>query len=515
MDKKKLIMVIVLILLALAFIFRTINPQLNPATHVNVHGDEARVLTIARNVAERGQFAYSEGLSEYELSLPNAFWTGPLTVYTHAAFFYVFGSTYAVARLTVALFGFICIFLMYLITRKIYGKKAAIICAVLAALNPLFAFYSRIALHDILGYMFFMISVYLALNIENRTRLRMALIGVCAALASISRYNGIIILLIMVIYFAYTRRRKFLMDLPFLLIPCFLVFLGFYFWLVYNGFFELFTRTFFGNMFETGIMSKIGLMAYYGIIAVLQVLVKYAPFLLVGTIAGLLIIYKRGFVSKQEKLILIWIAVGFAWWLQSYASGKYMLAFTFPMFIFVSGALMKVIKKPVHFSLREKASLSEGKRIFRLLDHRHVMVFLVVMLSFYIAVNLEATYDIRDDSVYNTAAIIKASEERILFAEPPLAFVSGKSKLSHYWNDSYRHWVSSELHLEMFYNPPNNQSIYGYLEKTRPRYIMLSSKFVLKSATPRREFHHYIDLYGKVKQNIGSYVLYELTWPED
>ncbi len=497
MDKKRLIIAIVLMLLALAFVFRTINPHLNPATHVNVHGDEARVLTIARNVAERGQYAYSEGLSEYELSLPNAFWTGPLTIYTHAVFFFLFGSTYAVARLTVALFGFICIYLMYLITKRIYGKKAAIICAVLAALNPLFAFYSRVALHDILCYMFFLISVYLALDIENRTRLRMALIGVCAALASISRYNGIIILLVMVIYFAYTRRRKFLMDLPFLLIPCFLVFLGFYFWLVYNGFFELFTRTFFGDMFETGIMAKTGLMAYYGIIAVLQVLVKYAPFLLVGTVAGLLVIYKRGFVSRQEKLILIWMMVGFAWWLQSYASGKYMLAFTFPMFIFVSGALMKVIKKPV----------------FRL-DHRHVMVFLGVLLVAYIAVNLEATYDIRDDSVYNAAAIIKASEERILFAEPPLAFVSGKSKLSHYWNDSYRHWVSSELHLEMFYDPPNNQSIYDYLERTKPRYIMLSSKFPVKSATPRKEFNHYIDLYGKVKEEIGSYILYELSWPE-
>jgi len=217
-----------LILLALIFIFRTVNPHLNPMTHVNVQGDEGRVLTMARNVAERGEFAYSEGLSRYELSLPNAFWTGPLTVYTYSAFFYLFGPTYLVGRLTVALFGFICVFLIFIITRKIYGRKAAIISLVLAGLNPVFAFYSRVALHDILCYMFFLVVIYLALNIKHKTRVRMTLIGLSAGLATLARYNGVLILLVIFLYFAYTRRKKVVKDLFYLVFPGILVFLVFY-----------------------------------------------------------------------------------------------------------------------------------------------------------------------------------------------------------------------------------------------------------------------------------------------
>ncbi len=502
MDKK--IAVCLIALLALIFIFRTINPHLNPLTHVNVHKDEARVLIIARNVAERGQFAFSEGLSEYGLSLANAFWTGPLTVYAYAAFFYPFGSTYLVARLTAALFGFICIFLLFLITRDIYGKKSALMCLVLAGLNPVFAFYSRVALHDMLSYMFFLAAVYLALNIERRTRIRMALIGLCAGLASIARYNGIIILLAVIIYFAYTRRGRVFKDLLYLMVPCLLVFLGFYYWLVSNGFLDAFLTVFLNDIFVSGIAAKTGVVASFGPLAALQVILKYLPFLLVSTVAGLLVIYKRGFAGRKEKLILIWMIVGFAWWIQSFGSGKYTMVFTFPMFVFVSGAFMKIIRNP----------------IFRL-DRRHVTVFLAAMLSFYVAVNMEAVYDIRDDSVYRASEVIKASGERVLFAETPLAFVSGKSLFPYYWNDSvtyywdesFRAGTDPRYRFELFYPMPNNQSVYDYIERTRPRYIMLSSDFALKGATPRREFHHYIDLYGSVRENIGTYVLYELAWP--
>jgi 4-amino-4-deoxy-L-arabinose transferase-like glycosyltransferase len=124
--------------------------------------DEGYKTLSARNLVLFGKANWSEH-DEYGGWVRQS----PVTVHYNFILFKLFGVSLSVARLGNLLFGVGCLILFYLILKKMYDRKTALLGVVLCALNEIVFFYSRIALFEFKMVFFLLLGLYLALFAKN------------------------------------------------------------------------------------------------------------------------------------------------------------------------------------------------------------------------------------------------------------------------------------------------------------------------------------------------------------
>jgi 4-amino-4-deoxy-L-arabinose transferase-like glycosyltransferase len=480
-------------ILVLSFLVRAFNPGMLPAVHSSLLTDESRVNVIARNVAQNGTFTYSEGVGDYDTSFVNAFWTGPLTVYTLSAFFFVFGASYAVEHVVNAFFGAVLVLCVFLFGRRLYGKKAGLLAAAIAGLEPLIAFHSRIALHDTLSYIFLSLSLLLVLKAETEKKRRaeyLLLSGALVALSAWARYSGALGIVMIIAYMAIKKNYR---GMPLVVIPFIAVLALLPLWAMLNGpaFYDAFMMSIIRNTTAAGIKGTID------VARAAHNILYYYPFITAMTAFGVAMLavkrYDAGKALCGKSLMLwVWIATGFLWWIQSLATQKYSLIFGIPLYMVCAKIIID--------------ALSGGKTI-RMIS----MLLLISSFAFYAFIDCGIAYDFRDDSAYRMADAINSLDDRVLFSEAELSFLSGKSLFPFYWADTTERRFET-AGFEQFYNPPINETLKEYMEREQPRYIVLSEITKYVGSTPRKEFREYAQERGILIESIGPYRLYELSW---
>lgn len=116
-----------------------------------------------------------------------AYYLGALDAYVSAVLFHFFGESIAVLRSTSMLFSLACIPIVYLITAKLYSKRAGLLAASITSLPSVYIFvWGTFALCAYCTYTFFILLLLygLLLLLERVTVPRLALLGIVAGLAA-------------------------------------------------------------------------------------------------------------------------------------------------------------------------------------------------------------------------------------------------------------------------------------------------------------------------------------------
>ncbi len=121
----------------------------------------------------------------------------------------VLGTGEIALRLPSALAGIATVPVAWAIGRELDGRRAAIVCAALVAVNPLFVWYSQ----EARSYALFVLAAALALlcflrALREPTRGRMALFALSGALALLSHYFAVFLLIGMVLWLLWEPRTR-------------------------------------------------------------------------------------------------------------------------------------------------------------------------------------------------------------------------------------------------------------------------------------------------------------------
>jgi len=502
MNAKTLGILLVVIIMVL---IRVVNLGYMPETHNAATTDEARTLGIAKNIVETGQFTGSRGVGKHDTSLGDVFITGPLTIYITAISFWLFGVGYAQGRLVGVVFGLLTVILIYLIGKRMYGRKVALISFIIAGLHPLFAFYNRVAAHDSISLFFFLMAIYAAMMVGADDRKKdimwLALVGVSSALSGMARYNGVMVFGIVLLYFLVSRWKRwkvFLRDAG--VSVCFLLasFVPFLAWLAGGG--SGFMNSFFNQtgmaLKSSGMLSVVGGFGSSGFfLDMIKTIVFYYPLLVIIVIAGgFVLLWKRVLkpsfrMGEGTKMLAIWFIFSFAWWIQSSLTGKYSLVFGLPLFI-IAGKII--------------SDCHNTERGFRLL----ATLAVALLICFYVFSAVLFVSDFRSTAAYEMADKVKGIEERVYFVESEMTFLSQESLFPFYWMNGTN--VAGAKDQEIFVDW--NGTAMSYLENARPEHIVLSRITAGIHNTPRNEFRELIKKYGKLELQTGPYNYYTLDW---
>jgi len=164
-------------------------------------GDSCWHLSAARFIARNDQIPLFEPLGR-----PDPFWPPPL-YHVMTAFTYDFFSSVSsdtgdtAAKFVSVVFSFLTLIFFYLSVKKVTSRKTAFFAALGLASLPLFIDYAVVAYTESALTFFIVLSVYFAL--ENR----FLPAGIAAGLASLTKYNGILILPLLG-YLFYKNRIK-------------------------------------------------------------------------------------------------------------------------------------------------------------------------------------------------------------------------------------------------------------------------------------------------------------------
>lgn len=499
LRKDRLLLIILIFLLANAVWFRTGNVWLNPALHTGVLTDEGRVNDIGRNIAETGSFTISQHTNGTGKSFGggDVFWTGPLTPYALSLSFAIFGPGYAQERLLSMIFSMVSVFLVFLIGKRLYDKNTGILSALVFALHPMVVFYSRVALHDVLSYLLILASIYLVISVDETKRRRpcIFMIGLFAGMSVLVKYTGAMIIAVIVIYMILKRRNRILEEIPVMMLALALVGGLFLAWLYSNG--PIFSGAFFHNLYVNGVAS--GMSGQHGfsaefILGTINTLIFYYPFTLLFCAVGVALWKLRGlefYARKKDAILYIWLVLGMLWWFQSLSTGKYSLAFGIPLFIITSRIITVSYKK----------------------YKTPTLLLLVLMMSFYVAMGHNIVSDFSSDAVYRMSDRMNLLESKVIFAEPELAFLSGRSMIPNYWLNSTERRFDVSKFMEYYESGIEiNETLYEYMERTQPIYVILSDITKDSGHTPRKEMRYYVRMHGTFIERIGPYRLYSLDW---
>src|SRR3989344_4402689 len=178
-------MIVAVLLIALVLRIVNLNQSLwlDEAINVNV----AQALSFKRLVADYASGDFHPPL--YHLIL--------------RAWFYIVNPTEIYARLPSVVFGVACVFIIYLIGKKLYDTKTGIIAALLLATSPLHIYYSQEARMYMMAAFFVCTSVYFFLSLLEKDRIYF--------------WIGFIISTSLMMYVDY---------LPYFMIPVYIVFLA-------------------------------------------------------------------------------------------------------------------------------------------------------------------------------------------------------------------------------------------------------------------------------------------------
>ncbi len=210
-KEKPEIFVILIILLLTGLSFRAYHAGY-PA--IGYHNwKETHYLTEARNFAEDGFFEHGFFVPENDYPRLNADPSGahadtfPTTSIFIAIAFKLFGTSLLAARSVVILFSLATIFAMYLLVKELFKREdVALTAAALTAINPLLVFFGRNVQLMPVGLFFMLLGGYYFVKwFENKNRNNFIYMALFVALAGLTKYTFLVILVPMIITFLYKQ----------------------------------------------------------------------------------------------------------------------------------------------------------------------------------------------------------------------------------------------------------------------------------------------------------------------
>jgi len=145
-----------------------------------------------------------------------------------APFVGLFELTLLTVRLPFAALSVCSVILIYLITKRIWSQKAALLAAFVAAINPWFIFVGRTAYEVSLSSFLFLLSFYLLLVLKGRTILLSIPVLFLAFYSYIGTKVSFLPFAILVVYFAYLlNKKKYTRSYLTVLAACFVLLLVF------------------------------------------------------------------------------------------------------------------------------------------------------------------------------------------------------------------------------------------------------------------------------------------------
>ena len=147
------------IILALGLALRLIFISLLPAKKLFLAGplaDQKEYVAMANNALEGKGIILGQGREIPRMPLYALFLAGS---------FRLFGENFLFLRLWQALFSLGSVGLVFLLTRRIFSKEAALLTALVAAIYPFFIFYTGLILNETLFIFFFLVEVYLLVRL--------------------------------------------------------------------------------------------------------------------------------------------------------------------------------------------------------------------------------------------------------------------------------------------------------------------------------------------------------------
>ncbi len=184
-----------------------------------LYTDEAHYANIqayfgSQYYIEHGLNAMQKGLSDQYFAEkfntnPSISHHPPLSMALWAVSTFVFGDNTFAFRLVPLMFGIISIFLIYLLAKEMYGEKAGIISAAIAAL----AFYHILAsllvdVHGAIQFTFFIAAVYFFVKHEKTGKTRELIYsGALAGVALLNAYTGAFLFVMLSVYSLIKDRK--------------------------------------------------------------------------------------------------------------------------------------------------------------------------------------------------------------------------------------------------------------------------------------------------------------------
>jgi len=132
----------------------------------------------------------------------------PLVFLIQHFFLSLFGMSVFVARLPFVLAGLGSVFLIYLITKRLFDQKTGLIAAALMAATPLAVWISRVALMEGIVIAFMLLAWYLFLRALEDPRYWFGW-GIAVGLSFLAKYTAFPLLFIFILYLALYQRRTF------------------------------------------------------------------------------------------------------------------------------------------------------------------------------------------------------------------------------------------------------------------------------------------------------------------
>jgi len=178
-------------LLVFTLVLRVYNLENFPRWYV----DEGTYAKIGMNILE--------GVWGYKTWGPNFF--PPILPVITGFLIKIFGKSYSVIRMTGVLSGTFSVLLTYLIGKKLYNKKVALLASIILSVSGLFI--NRMVLMDNLVEFFFLLTILSYLNSEKKG-MWLWLMGISSGLAFLSKYTGLVCIVFITIQSFLDKRLK-------------------------------------------------------------------------------------------------------------------------------------------------------------------------------------------------------------------------------------------------------------------------------------------------------------------
>lgn len=166
----------------------------------------AKILTISAYKTVWWDSAVYVGMGKYVYSLANSgLWESsrPIIWPLMLGFFWKIGlDAIFVGRIAEIIFGGLCILLTYMIGKKLFEDKTALVASLLLALSPTFFFFNGIMLTEIVSTFFVLLAIYLLLSQKK------FLSGFFFAIAFLARFLQVLAFLAAVLSIFIYRNKK-------------------------------------------------------------------------------------------------------------------------------------------------------------------------------------------------------------------------------------------------------------------------------------------------------------------
>jgi len=157
LQGKKFIIIILALGLALRLIFISLLPG-KKFLLAGPFADQKEFVATAKNVLGSRGIILGEGREIPRMPLYGLFLAGS---------FRLFGENFFFLRLWQALISTGSVGLVFLLTRRIFSKEAALLAALVAAIYPFFIFFSGLILNETLFIFFFLLEIYFLVRLRN------------------------------------------------------------------------------------------------------------------------------------------------------------------------------------------------------------------------------------------------------------------------------------------------------------------------------------------------------------